>query len=228
MQKQNKLLSIGEAAEYLNVSIDTLRRWEKRGKIEPLRSPGNHRYFSVTDLDKLFGKRYQHDNLKEKKFKLPKPEKESTPIKTFERETEKPKQKTDSLSYASITYPILESIEKIPVFERPVRDIKIPEVKLIRIISAEEKVISENTLNVIQKKEVVTGILTPASLSQVVKEKQNIERDKNTNISITEVSKTNTSNLIFYITILLAIVIFIGFVFFIIGASTQEIISPVP
>jgi len=32
-----KKLSIGEASEYLGVSIDTLRRWEKKGKIEPMR-----------------------------------------------------------------------------------------------------------------------------------------------------------------------------------------------
>src|SRR3989344_994083 len=57
----NKLLSIGEAAEYLGVSIDTLRRWEARGRIVPLRSPGGHRYFSKNDLDSLFNKKYTRD-----------------------------------------------------------------------------------------------------------------------------------------------------------------------
>lgn len=57
----NRLMSIGEASEYLNVSIDTLRRWEKKGRISPLRSPGGHRYYSKDDLDALFGKRYTRD-----------------------------------------------------------------------------------------------------------------------------------------------------------------------
>ena len=56
-----KLLSIGESSEYLGVSIDTLRRWEKKGRINPLRSPGGHRYYSKEDLDALFGKRYTRD-----------------------------------------------------------------------------------------------------------------------------------------------------------------------
>ena len=60
-QNEKQLLSIGEASEYLGVSIDTLRRWEKRKRIEPFRSPGGHRYYKKEDLDKLFGKRYLRD-----------------------------------------------------------------------------------------------------------------------------------------------------------------------
>ncbi len=56
-----RLLNIGSAAEYLGISIDTLRRWEKKGRIIPLRSPGGHRYYSKEDLDALFGKRYTRD-----------------------------------------------------------------------------------------------------------------------------------------------------------------------
>jgi excisionase family DNA binding protein len=55
------LLNIGTAAEYLGISIDTLRRWERKGRINPLRSPGGHRYYSKEDLDALFGKRYTRD-----------------------------------------------------------------------------------------------------------------------------------------------------------------------
>lgn len=54
-------LSIGKAAEYLGVSIDTLRRWEKKGRVLALRSPGGHRYFRKEDLDNLFGKKYIRD-----------------------------------------------------------------------------------------------------------------------------------------------------------------------
>ncbi|MFC1727083.1 helix-turn-helix domain-containing protein [Patescibacteria group bacterium] len=46
-----QILSIGEAANYLNVSIDTLRRWDKSGKLRAKKSPGGHRYYSKLDLD---------------------------------------------------------------------------------------------------------------------------------------------------------------------------------
>lgn len=59
-EKQNTpMLSIGKASEYLGVSIDTLRRWGKKGRINAHRSPGNHRYFYKKDLDELFGTRYE-------------------------------------------------------------------------------------------------------------------------------------------------------------------------
>lgn len=58
-QTKSNRLSIGDAADYLGVSIDTLRRWEKKEKIKALRSPGGHRYFDKSDLDKLFGTKYE-------------------------------------------------------------------------------------------------------------------------------------------------------------------------
>ena len=51
----NKDINIGEAAEYLGVSIDTLRRWDKSGKLPARRSEGGHRYYSQIDLE-LFEK----------------------------------------------------------------------------------------------------------------------------------------------------------------------------
>ena len=67
MQTKRNLLSIGDAAEYLGISIDTLRRWEKRGKIVVLRSPGGHRYFEKEVLDNLFGSKYERDKDRDKK-----------------------------------------------------------------------------------------------------------------------------------------------------------------
>lgn len=61
MQDKKNYLTIGEASEYLGVSIDTLRRWEKKGRITPYRSPGGHRYYEKEELDNLFGKRYTRD-----------------------------------------------------------------------------------------------------------------------------------------------------------------------
>jgi excisionase family DNA binding protein len=47
-----KLLTIREAAEFLRVSIDTLRRWDKSGKLVALRKEGGtHRYYAKEDLD---------------------------------------------------------------------------------------------------------------------------------------------------------------------------------
>ena len=55
----DQLLGIGEASKSLGVSIDTLRRWEKIGKIPTYRSPGGHRYYKVADLDKSMNKKYE-------------------------------------------------------------------------------------------------------------------------------------------------------------------------
>ena len=53
MDKPNhKFFSIGEAAEAIGVSIDTLRRWDAEGKFRPAYvSPGKHRYYRKIDVD---------------------------------------------------------------------------------------------------------------------------------------------------------------------------------
>ncbi len=43
-------LSISEAAYILGVSTDTLRRWEKEGKITSSRTEGGHRRYDLTDI----------------------------------------------------------------------------------------------------------------------------------------------------------------------------------
>jgi excisionase family DNA binding protein len=60
-QEKKDFLSIGEASEYLGISIDTLRRWEKKERITAYRSPGGHRYFQKEDLKGLFNARYTRD-----------------------------------------------------------------------------------------------------------------------------------------------------------------------
>lgn len=47
------LLSIGKAANYLRVSVDTLRNWETTGKIQPIRSEGGIRRYNSSQLRKL-------------------------------------------------------------------------------------------------------------------------------------------------------------------------------
>ena len=48
----NTLLTMSQAAEYLGVSQNTLRRWDKNGKLPAIRKDGGtHRYYSQKDLD---------------------------------------------------------------------------------------------------------------------------------------------------------------------------------
>ncbi|MFA7170020.1 MAG: type I restriction-modification system subunit M [Candidatus Paceibacterota bacterium] len=53
-EKSSKLLSIGEAAKLFNVHIDTLRNWEKRGMITPLRiGVRKDRKYRPEDIEKI-------------------------------------------------------------------------------------------------------------------------------------------------------------------------------
>ena len=49
----SEYLLIGQAAEYLGVSMDTLRTWEQKGKVKAHRLDGKNRYFFLTDLMRL-------------------------------------------------------------------------------------------------------------------------------------------------------------------------------
>lgn len=56
MAKLRDFLRISEAAEYLGVSPNTLRNWERTGKILAERHPVNrYRLFRQQDLDTLLG-----------------------------------------------------------------------------------------------------------------------------------------------------------------------------
>ena len=41
----SNLLSIHKAAEYLDVTEDCLRKWDKDGKLKPLKTAGGHRRY---------------------------------------------------------------------------------------------------------------------------------------------------------------------------------------
>ncbi len=54
MQEERKWYTISQAAKYLGVSPDTLRRWEKAGKIEsPTRTAGGARRYTKEMLDNI-------------------------------------------------------------------------------------------------------------------------------------------------------------------------------
>lgn len=51
----SNLLSIHKAAEYLDVTEDCLRKWDRDRKLKPLKTAGGHRRYRKEDLDKFVG-----------------------------------------------------------------------------------------------------------------------------------------------------------------------------
>jgi molybdopterin-binding protein len=47
--------SAGEAAKTLGISLDTLRRWDRAGRIETARDSGNRRIVAAAEIDRLRG-----------------------------------------------------------------------------------------------------------------------------------------------------------------------------
>ena len=56
-----QMVSAAEAARRLGISLDTLRRWDRTGRIRTERDPANHRLVSVAEIDRLRGGREPHD-----------------------------------------------------------------------------------------------------------------------------------------------------------------------
>lgn len=52
-----KLLKMKEAAQYLNVSQDCLRKWDRANKLKPLKTAGGHRRYDTDLLDEFLGKK---------------------------------------------------------------------------------------------------------------------------------------------------------------------------
>lgn len=49
---EERLLTIGQAAEYLGVSMNTLRRWDESGRLTAIKKEGGtHRYYREKDLE---------------------------------------------------------------------------------------------------------------------------------------------------------------------------------
>ena len=51
MAPRPRLLTAKEAIAYLGISLNTLNRIEKRGLIQPFRTPGGHRRYALSMLD---------------------------------------------------------------------------------------------------------------------------------------------------------------------------------
>jgi molybdopterin-binding protein len=55
-----QLYTAREAASALGISLDTLRRWDKAGRIEVQRDTGNRRVVAAAEIDRLRGDRAAH------------------------------------------------------------------------------------------------------------------------------------------------------------------------
>src|SRR5690242_9680045 len=53
----DRTIRIGQAAELLGVSVETLRRWEADGRLTPVRSGGGQRLVAVADVSRLMAER---------------------------------------------------------------------------------------------------------------------------------------------------------------------------
>lgn len=51
------LVTVSEAATLFNVSIQTIRRWDRRGKLKAIRHPmNNYRLYRIVELRKIVNK----------------------------------------------------------------------------------------------------------------------------------------------------------------------------
>jgi excisionase family DNA binding protein len=55
MSETPDLLPIGEAARRLGVSVETIRRWDRAGKITSTRTVGGQRRFPASEVERLLG-----------------------------------------------------------------------------------------------------------------------------------------------------------------------------
>jgi molybdopterin-binding protein len=53
-------LSLGEAAQMIGVSADTLRRWDRAGKVKTTRDDQNRRLVSMAEVRRLGGRPERH------------------------------------------------------------------------------------------------------------------------------------------------------------------------
>jgi molybdopterin-binding protein len=60
MTDSDQWLSLGDAARALGVSADTLRRWERAGKLRTSRDSANRRRVSPEEVERLSGRPERH------------------------------------------------------------------------------------------------------------------------------------------------------------------------
>jgi molybdopterin-binding protein len=53
--RSREVYSVSEAARALGISLDTLRRWDRQGRIKTTRDRGNRRQVPATEVERLRG-----------------------------------------------------------------------------------------------------------------------------------------------------------------------------
>jgi excisionase family DNA binding protein len=53
MINNKELVSIEKASNILGVCQETLRKWDRENKLKPIRTLGNHRRYSLKEIEKL-------------------------------------------------------------------------------------------------------------------------------------------------------------------------------
>jgi molybdopterin-binding protein len=53
---RERVVKAGDAARALGISLDTLRRWDREGRIRVVRDPANRRTVPMTELERLSGR----------------------------------------------------------------------------------------------------------------------------------------------------------------------------
>lgn len=56
------LMKVQEVCKLLGVTPETLRNWEKKGRIHPVRTLGNQRRYHREDINKIIGRNTDNDN----------------------------------------------------------------------------------------------------------------------------------------------------------------------
>jgi DNA (cytosine-5)-methyltransferase 1 len=79
----NEYMTLSETAEYIGKSKETLRRWDKEGKLSAVREPmSNYRVYRKSDVDTLFAD-FLDENIQETISNYVQPHKEYTVLELF-------------------------------------------------------------------------------------------------------------------------------------------------
>jgi len=232
--KKLDLISIGDASEYLGISIDTLRRWEKKGKIQSLRSPGGHRYFNKTELDLLFGRKYERD-LETK----PRGKKEILISVEESKEDRSELLNQPNQSYKEVeivSESIIEPSQSIdmetsppPFPDRQIRAVNIPQTEPIKIIIEKNVISTSESAQSIEQIKVNESIISQESILSPPTINSNINHGPE---ALKEV-KTKDKSLLtakqkIIIFLISSALLILFFIFYVLYQSSQRILTPIP
>jgi len=211
-------LSIGEASKYLGISIDTLRRWEGRGRITPFRSPGGHRYYTAFELDKLFNKKYVRDEFSQNdKVNIPEPPPAEPQIEKINLSAE-PSMETPVMPAVSINNEIQAEVNS-EVVSAPSFS-SIPEVPQPQIIASPVPTPTTPQPEVNINESILNPVVQESSLSQ------NQEVRLHNILNNSKVSKSDGSEKLLIIGVIMFTILDVGL--FVIWYTSTKIAVPIP